>query len=172
MGYRLALVVCAMLFVCGCSAFENDGNAIEGFGDLDVATPTIQKEMGPNTGYYAGAMTLDSNTCQSVSDETGTESTMSVDIIEDNAILNATFEGGINASSTLEGGKATFMTEISGVKHVYYFTFKEGVIEGKAEVIEADEAGQYGDPCASYMLLLNKGEKPAVETEKKGEEKK
>ncbi len=165
MGYRLAMVVFAALLVSGCAAFEHDGNAVEGFGDLDVAVPTIQKELGPNTGYYAGAMVLDSNTCESVSDDEGVESSMSVEIIHDGDVLNATFEGGVISSSKLNGEKSTFMTEIGGVKHVYYFSFKDGKIEGKAEVVEADEAGQYGEPCATYTILLNKGEKPAEKKE-------
>lgn len=174
MGYRSLLCVFALSLLCSCAAFDNGGGAIEGFGDQDVAgNPTVTKETGANTGYFSGAMTLDTNTCQSVSDKAGVESSIAFDVVHEGNIVNATFEDGSTSASELMDTKATFLVETMGVKHVYYITFgAEGAVDGKCEVIEANAEGQYGEPCANYTLIMQKGEKPAKEEKPAEEEKK
>jgi hypothetical protein len=172
MGYRLVVAVLSLVFFCSCAAFDKDTDAVEGFGGKDKpGMPSVTKEAGALSGYYSGTMTLDSNTCQSISDEVGVESELALDLVQDGDTINLTFADDTKTSGMLNGEKATFMSEIMTVKHVYYFTFADDAISGSIEVIEADEFGQFGKPCASYTADLKKGEKPAAKDES-GEEKK
>lgn len=168
MGYRLVIAVCSLVLVCSCAAFDKDEDAIEGFGDKDTKEiPSVAKDQGPLTGYYAGSMILDSNTCQSISDEVGTESRLNIDVAQKGSTLNVTFDDGSTASGVVDSNKAVIMTTVMEVKHIYYVTFaeKEGTVSGDCEVVETGEDGQYGSACATYTINLTKGEKPAAPEE-------
>lgn len=177
MGYRLIAVIFALVFVVSCSAFDKEGPAIEGFGEADVSgNPVVAKDMGKFNGYYSGAMTLESNTCQSISDEVGVESALAFEVLQEDkaTLVNLIFDEKTTASGELsKENKGTFMVDTMGVKHVYMITFNDKGADGSCEVVEADEAGQYGDPCAKYAIAVTKGEKPAApaeEEKKEGEE--
>ncbi|MBT3182085.1 MAG: hypothetical protein HN337_06215 [Deltaproteobacteria bacterium] len=165
MGYRLVIAVLSLLLITSCAAFDSDTDAIEGFGDQDQAgMPSTGKDLGPLSGYYSGNMVLNSNTCESISDEVGVESRIGVDVIQDENALNATFDDSKDTlTDMLEGKSAVFADEVMGVMHVYYFDFADDTVTGNCEVIEADEAGDFGDPCAVYAVELKKGEKPTEE---------
>lgn len=109
-------------------------------------------------------MILDSNTCQSISDEVGTESRLNLDVAQKGSTINVTFDDGTTANGIVDSNKAIVMTNVMEVKHIYYVTFaeKEGSVSGDCEVVEATEDGQYGEACATYTINLTKGEKPAA----------
>ena len=160
MGYRLFIVICALVLVSACSAMDHDSQVISG-----GPSGSVSKGEGAFSGYYAGVMKLDSNVCQSVSDELGTESEISMDVTSQDKDLNIVFEDGTDASGKIEdSGKSVVMTDVSGINHVFYLTFSEdgNEITGSCDVLEQDDNGQYSDPCASYTMSLKKGERPVV----------
>lgn len=164
MGYRLLVALIAVVLITGCSALDTDNAPYE---DMPPGT-TIPAPGGSAdlyNGYYAGDMSVETNTCQSVSDEVGSVVELGIEIVQADATINALFDSGPQVAGTLDGDKVTIMTEELGVKHVYYLTFEDGELNGSAEAIEADANGQYGDPCATYTIALTKGEKPAAEGE-------
>lgn len=168
MGFRLFLAVLSLLLISSCAAFDKDTDAIEGFGPgIDrPGEPSEGKRLGPNSGYYAGTMTLDNNSCESVSDEAGVESKLAVKIEdeEDGSVVNATFEGSSSSlSSRVKDSSIVLMEVIMGVQRVYYLTFVEGGIEGSCEVIEADDAGEFGKSCATYTIELVEGQEPPAD---------
>jgi len=149
-----------LVLVSACSAMDHDSQVIS-----SGPSGSVSKGEGAFSGYYAGTMTLDSNACQSVSDELGSEAKISMDVTSQDKDLNIAFEDGTNASGKIEdSGKSVVMTDISGVKHVFYLTFSEdgNEITGSCDVLEQDDNGQYSDPCASYTMSLKKGERPVV----------
>jgi hypothetical protein len=108
-------------------------------------------------------MRLDSNSCESISDEVGVESEFSIEVVQSEETVTATFPGEVTSSGKLADGKTTIVTDVMQVKHAYYLTFAEDGITGTAEVIESDDEGDFGEPCASYVVELQKGEKPLEE---------
>lgn len=165
MGYRLGVAVMAAFFLVGCSAFDSDNTPYEGMKPGDPV-PGINVG-GIYSGYYAGDMTVDANSCASVSDEQGSAIDMGFEVIHADTTVNIIFDDGTTVAGTLDGEKVTIMVENLGVKHVYYFTFADGEVTGSAEVIEADAAGEYSSPCATYSVALKKGEKPQGSAEEK-----
>ncbi|MFH0798677.1 MAG: hypothetical protein V2A66_00660 [Pseudomonadota bacterium] len=157
MGYRVLAVLAAAVMLAGCAAFDHDNTPYDGFSPNEVPAPAGQ---GIYTGYYTGDMSVDSNTCIQVSDKAGSKVKLSFDVVHKDAVINVTFEDGATASANLDGTKATLMSEVSGVRHVYYLTFGDGKVDGTAEAIEGDSNGQFGSPCVSYTIALAKGEKP------------
>lgn len=155
MGYKILVALFIPVLVCGCAAFDSDSTPFEGFDASQV--PQIQGlSGGPLSGSYAGDMTLDSNTCTSVSDTTGAKSSLTLTVSQSNSALGFTFDDGTTTSGTLDGEKVTLMKTTLGVKHVYYLKISKGKIDGSCEVIEANSDGQYSSPCASYTLALSK----------------
>jgi len=183
MGYRLIVAVCSLVLVCSCAAFDKDTDAIEGFGDQDRETmPSVVKDAGAYHGYYTGVMILDSNSCQSISDEEGTQTRFGADVLHKGDTINITFDDKSTAAGIVKDDKVIIMTDVEGPEHVYYLTFAAdeenkdlGTVNGSCEVIETDENGYFGEPCASYTIEMEKGEKPAEEAsedEKDAEEEK
>lgn len=171
MGYRMSAVLCMLALMCGCSAFDNSSEPFAGFSPDEVPPPPGGGP-GPYSGYYAGEMTLGSNACTSVSGEVGSKVAFALDVVQSDTVVNVTLEDGTVIAGSLDGDKTTVMSEKSGVRHVYYLTFAEDKIEGSSEVIEATPEGQYGDPCGSYTLSMEKGEKPPEDAKKKEGKKK
>ncbi len=167
MGYRLVIAVLSLLLITSCAAFDKDTDAVEGFGSEDrQGMPSTGKDLGPLSGYYSGNMVLDSNSCESVSDEVGVESRIGVEVTQDENNLNAKFDSSEKTlTDILEGKSAVFADELMGVMHVYYLDFEDEDVTGNCEVIEADEAGDFGLPCAVYAVDLKKGEKPVEDDE-------
>lgn len=160
MGYRLLVALCAVFCLAGCSALDTDNTPYEGMNPGDPI-PGLGVSGGIYAGYYAGDMTAEANTCQSVSDEVGKAVDLAVEIMHADTQIEAIFDEDVRVAGTLTGESVTLVVTTMGVEHVYRFTFADGTITGSAEVIEADEAGQYGAPCATYAISLAKGEKPA-----------
>ena len=161
MGYRLMVALCTLALFCSCAAFDSDADPYVGFNP-DIIPP-MAGQAGIYTGYYDGDMNMDSNACASVSDEVGVPTPLAVDVLHKDTVVNVIFEDGTIAAGSLEGNRATFMTETVGVRHIYYLTFADDAIEGSCEVFEADIEGKYKEPCGSYTVSLKKGEKPAEE---------
>ena len=142
------------------SAFDSDGTPYEGFSPSEIPAPPGAGESGLS-GYYTGDMVLDSNACESVSDEVGAISNLAIDVVQNDNVMSLTFSDDTVSTGTLEGDKATFLSETLGVRHIYYVTFGEdGMADGSCEVFEATDKGVFKDPCASYSISLEKGEKP------------
>ncbi|HQG13865.1 MAG TPA: hypothetical protein PLT05_05855, partial [bacterium] len=165
---RLFLAILSLLLISSCAAFDRDTDAIEGFGrGIDrPGQPSEGKRFGPNSGYYVGTMTLDNNSCESISDEAGVENKLAVKIEDEEggSFVNATFEGYSRLfSSRLKDRSIVLMSVIMGVQRVYYLTFVEGGIEGSCEVMEADDAGEFGESCATYTIELMRGEEPPAD---------
>ena len=171
MGYRVLVVACLMSLICGCSAFDNSSEPYEGVPEDQVQAAQSGGVISTYTGYYAGDKTLDTNTCTSVTDEVGAAVPLSLDIAQSDVTIGVTFEDGQTASGALDTDKTIVMLEDASVKQVYYLTFTDGAVDGSSEVIEADENGQFGDPCATYTIALEKGEKPAEDAAKADEKK-
>jgi hypothetical protein len=170
MGYRLVIAVCALSVLCSCAAFDSDGTPFEGFSPSEIPTPEGAGETGLS-GYYAGNMVLDSNDCESVSDEVGAASILGIDVAQNDDVMSFTFSDDSFSKGALEGDKATFMTDTLGVRHIYYLTFgEEGLVDGSCEVFEASEDGVFRTPCASYSISLEQGEKPEAGTPTEDEE--
>lgn len=169
MGYRLIVVLASFCLLTGCAAFDSSSEPYEGFSPDEVPPPP-SAATGIYTGYYAGNITYESNTCASVTDEVGAAVPLAVDVLHQDTTINTTFDDGTTAAGTLEGEKVTLLTEDAMVKYVYFFAFEDGKVTGSGEVIEANADGQFADPCAKYSFELTKGEKPAEEA--KEEEKK
>lgn len=162
MGYRILLVACALVLLGGCAAFDDGNTPYEGWSDADIAA-IPGKTASLYSGYYSGNMTVDSNSCSSVSDEAGAKAPVSFDVIQSDTTINVLFSDAAKTTvaGTLNKETTTVMTEIQGVRHVYYLTFADGGITGSVEVLEMDAAGQFGNRCATYTLNMKKGEKPA-----------
>ncbi|MBN1283610.1 MAG: hypothetical protein JXA24_07560 [Proteobacteria bacterium] len=163
MSKRLVIIACILIAIGGCAAFDSDNTPYEGFSPDQV--PLLPgKDIGIYSGYYAGTMTLDSNSCAGVSDAVGEALDMSMDVIHSANLLNATFGGGSVASAEIKDTGAIFMVQQGSTRHVYYLDFSvEDTIGGSCEVIEVSEDGSWGKPCASYAVSLSKGERPAEE---------
>lgn len=164
MGYRFVIAIVAAFFLAGCSALDSDNTPYEGMAPGEVL-PAPGGSANLYNGYYAGDMTVETNTCQSVSDAAGSVVDLGIEIIQADATINAIFDSGPEVAASLDGDKVTIMTEELGVKHVYFLSFADGELNGSAESIEADANGQYGDPCATYTVALTKGEKPVAASE-------
>jgi hypothetical protein len=157
---RLVLVLCVLISLGACSAFDSDAEPYEGF-EADEVPPVPGKSVGIYSGYYAGTMTVDSNECFSVSDAVGDSFDLALEVLHSDNILNLTFEDGSVSSAEITDTSAIFMVQTGDVKHVYYLDFEvEDAIGGSCEVIEASEDGSFGHPCASYTLSLEETEKP------------
>lgn len=162
MGYRFLVALCALALMCSCAAFDHDSEPYTGFNP-NLIPPASGGQAGIYTGYYDGDMTMDSNSCAAVSDEIGVTMSLALDVLHKDTVVNLIFEDGTVAAGSLEGNRATFMTETSGVRHIYYLTFADETMEGSCEIFEADADGNYKDPCGSYTVSLKKGERPAEE---------
>jgi len=167
MGYRLMVAVCALFLMTSCAALDSDsGDPFEGFSPSEIPAPPGAGETGLS-GYYTGALTLDSNDCESISDEVGTVSALALDVTQNDTVMSVTFDDGSVSSGNLEGDKATFLSEVMGVRHIYYVVFTEAdevlSADGSCEVFEASEDGVFKEPCASYTISLEEGEKPEAD---------
>ena len=163
MGRRLIVLAMALALLSGCAAFDTDNTPYEGFSpDL---IPVLGGQAGPLSGYYIGDMTLDSNTCQGVSDEVGKAIPLVLDIIQTELGMSLTLEDQSVLTGALEeDNEAVFMSQVESTKQYFRLDFsEEAKITGSYEVKELDANGQYADPCASYSLYLEKGERPAAE---------
>ena len=163
MGRRLIVLAMALVLLSGCAAFDTDNTPYEGWSpDL---IPVLGGQAGPLSGYYIGDMTLDSNTCQGVSDEVGKAIALVLDVLQTDLGMNLTLEDASVLAGALEGdNKAVFMSQVETTRQYYRLDFsEEAKITGSYEVKEPDADGQYADPCASYTLYLEKGERPAAE---------
>jgi len=161
MGYRLFVALIAAAMLAGCAAFDHDNDPYTGFSPDEI--PILGGQAGPYSGYFAGTMTVDTNACQAVSDAAGTAIDFTFDTVQSNTVINITFSDGSVAAGALDGDKATFLVKSGSTKHIYTLTFSDGKIDGSCDVIESDESGQFGAPCATYTIALAKGEKPAAE---------
>ncbi len=163
MSKRLIIIVCVLMSLAGCAAFDSDNEPYVGFSP-DVIPAIPGGEVGIYSGYYAGAMTLDSNSCAGVSDAVGDAIELAINVVHSANILNVAFADETAASGELTGTGAVFMLQTGSIKHVYYLDFAvEDAVAGSCEVIEAAEDGSFGEPCASYTISLEEGEKPAEE---------
>lgn len=156
MGYRILVAVFTMALLVSCAAFDNSSTPLEGFSPDEVAR--VPGTASAYSGHYAGTMTLDSNTCSSVTAEFGAAIPLEFDVTQSGTTVSVTFADDSVAAGSLDGDKTTLMTSTGNAKQVYYFTFAGNQAKGSAEVVEADEAGQYGAACASYTVLTSKAE--------------
>ncbi len=156
MGYRFLLAVVVLTLMSSCAAFDTDNTPYAGFNPDEVVIPNGMS--GPYNGKYSGTMTLDSNTCASVSDEMGAAVAIMANVVQSDQLVNIVLEGGSAAAGELSAeGKTVFMIQSGGAKHVYYLTFSDdSKMDGTCEVIEADENGQFAKSCASYTVTLAK----------------
>jgi hypothetical protein len=160
MGKRLLVAVCAVIFISGCAAFDHDNTPYSGF-EPDLIPVDNGANVGPNSGYYAGTMTAETNACQAVSDAVGDAVPLAIDVVQSNTTLSFTFADAMVTSGLIdEGGKTTFMVKIGETRHVYALTFADSKVSGSIDVIEANADSQFGTPCATYAVELTKGEKP------------
>ena len=161
MGYRLLVVLFAILMIGGCDAFDSDNTPYVGF-DPDIIPAFPGGKAGVHSGFYTGTLVLDTNGCVGVADEVGTSTDFSVDVIHVDNYLNLTFEDGSVAAGELVGDGAIFMQKDGSTEDVYYLTFsdEEETVSGSLEVIEPNADGQYSDPCATYSITLEEAEKP------------
>ncbi|MFA4873795.1 MAG: hypothetical protein WC956_04980 [bacterium] len=159
MGYRFLIVIAVLSLMAGCAAFDTDSTPYAGFNPDEVVFPTGMS--GPYNGSFTGTMTLDSSTCQGVSDEVGAAVPLNVDVVQSDKIINITFEDAtVSAGELSAENKAILVVQTGSTKHVYYLTFSEdSKIDGTCEVIEADADGQYVKACGSYTAALAKAEK-------------
>lgn len=165
MGYRLLVVVGLVSLMVGCAAFDNSSKPYEGFSDEEIAQATAANggsNAGPLSGYYAGEMIVESNGCKSIKEKEGEKVSLSFEVEQVDNTVSVKFKEG-NTSGDLKDNQATVMTKTSTAHSVYMLKFEEEgkSVSGTCEVIEADEAGQFAAPCATYQLSLQKGEKPA-----------
>jgi hypothetical protein len=159
MGYRVFLLACVLVLMGGCAAFDHNNDSYTGFSPDQI--PIIPGVSGPYTGYYSGTMTADANSCVAVSDQAGTELPLAFEVKNVGDIINAIFEDGAVAASTVSNKKVVLLVGGEGIKHIYHLTFgDDGTITGDCKVIEIDSLGEYGDACASYTITLEKGERP------------
>lgn len=170
MAYRLLVVLVSIFLISGCAAFDNDNTPYEGMKPGDPV-PGLVTEANLYSGYYSGDMTADTSSCKSVTDEVGAVAPLGLEVVHVDKVVNIVFDSGPTVAGDLDGADVTVMVEDSGVKQAYYLTFANEEITGSSEVIEADDNGQYGDPCATYSIALKKGEKPASSDEEQLEEK-
>ncbi len=118
MGRRLLVLAFAMVLFSGCAAFDTDNTPYTGFSpDL---IPTLPNMAGPLTGHYVGTMTLDSSTCEAVSDEVGKGVALVADVVQGADGINlkkgaATLAAVLNAQK-----KATFIDIFSETMIVLY----------------------------------------------------
>ncbi len=161
MGYRFLVVICAIFMIGGCAAFDHDNEPYAGFSPDEI--PVIPGGVaGIHTGFYTGTITVDSNECASVVDEVGSALDFSIDAIHLDDYMNITFEDGTVSAGELVGDSAIFVVNDGTAETVYYLTFSDELetVSGSIEVIEPDESGQYADPCASYTVSMEEGDKP------------
>ena len=161
MGYRFVMALVAALLLAGCAAFDHNNDPYTGFSPDEI--PVLGGQAGPYSGYFSGTMTLDTNSCQAVSDAVGAAVPLTLETLQSDTTMNLTFADATVSAGALDGDKATFMVRMGSTKHVYVLTFGDGTISGSCDVIESDADGQFGKPCASYTVALEKGEKPAAE---------
>lgn len=161
MGYRFVVVIFAIIMMAGCSAFDSDNDPYVGW-EPDMIPAVPGGKAGIYSGYYAGTKTLDSNSCASIADEMGIAADFAVDVLHVDNYVNLTMADGTVMAGELVGDSAIFMTKDGSTEHAYYLTFSDEVesITGYAEVIEPNESGQYGDPCAQFTISLQEDEKP------------
>jgi hypothetical protein len=154
--------VVALLALSGCAAFDTDNTPYAGFDQVQLP-PSVGG--GPYAGYYAGTMTLESNACEAVSDAVGDAVPIAFTITENENLLNIVMPDKSASSAELDDAKkGKFVIQTGSVKHVYTVDLsKEQKVSGACDVIEADANGMYGTSCASYVLDLTRGEKPAAE---------
>ena len=173
MKSRLIVALCAVFLLAGCSALDTDNTPIEGMQPGDPVPGLALPGMGPLTGYYSGTMTLESNACNSVSDQVGDKIDLALDISHRVPFIQALFaDGAIAAGMTeavKEGDSVTLVIKDSGVEHIYYLIFAEEKMSGTVEVAEQQEDGNFGESCAVYQLELTKGVKPVDGAEAEGE---
>ncbi|HPM41766.1 MAG TPA: hypothetical protein PLY45_04970 [bacterium] len=173
MKSRLTVALCAVFLLAGCAALDTDNTPIEGMQPGDPVPGLALPGMGPLTGYYSGTMTLESNTCNSVSDQVGDKIELAFDIAHQAPFIQAVFSDGLTVSgmieATKEGDSVTMVVKESGVEHIYYLLFTTEKLVGSVEVAEQQEDGNFGESCASYQLDLAKGVKPVEVAEGGGE---
>lgn len=160
--YRLSITLFAVVLVAGCAAFDNGNEPFAGFSKDEIPPPPGSKATGIYTGYYKGDAVVESNTCKASIEKAGSKVSLDMDVTHQDTNLNIVINSGDPVAGTLDGTKSTVMSEAAGVRHVYYLEFADTKITGSSEVIEKDDAGQYGDPCESYTFTLAKTEKPAA----------
>lgn len=158
MGYRLFVAIALFFLIASCSAFDNGGTPYEGFSPEEIPQ-NVGVSTGVYSGFYSGDMTVDSNSCARVSQSAGSAVPISFDVVHSGDAINVAFDNGGMVAGTLDGERAVVMTQAVGSKTAYYFEFSQNAIGGSAETIESNEDGQFGDPCATYTLSLNKGER-------------
>lgn len=161
MGYRFLVVLCAIFMISGCAAFDHDNEPFAGFSPDEV--PVIPGGVaGIHTGFYEGAMALDSNECSGILDEVGASVDLAIDVIHVDDYMNITFEDGTVSAGELVGDSAIFVVNDGSTEEVYYLTFSDEfeTVEGSLEIIEPNDADQYEDPCASYTISLAEADKP------------
>lgn len=161
MGYRLLVVLFAIFMIGGCAAFDSDNTPYVGF-DPDIVPVIPGGVAGIHSGFYTGTVTLDSNECVGLMEEVGTSTDFAVDVVHVDNYINMTFEDGSVTAGELVGDGAIFMQKDGSTENVYYLTFsdEDETITGSLEVIEPNESGQYGDPCATYTITMEEGERP------------
>ena len=160
MKYRLLVLLCAVFLFSGCAALDSDNTPYEGMQPGDPI-PGISPGTGQFSGYYKGDMKTEFNTCQSVSDEVGSVVELAFEVMHEDNLIEVSFEGDLYAGGSLNGSEVTVVIPEGDVKHVYYLAFsEEKKISGQIEVIEIDDAGQFGAPCAAYSLALEPATKP------------
>jgi hypothetical protein len=161
MSKRIILVAFVLLSLCACSAFDSDNTPYVGFSP-DVVPLVPGGEIGIYSGYYAGTMTLDSNSCAGVSDEVGAAVDFAFTVVHNANIISVAFADDVSSSGEVDGTDSIIMIQTGTTKHVYYLDFSvEDAVGGSCEVIEAAEDGSYGEPCASYTIALEKTDKPS-----------
>lgn len=171
MGYRFLVTIfaviaiaigsCSITCLCGCAAFDSDNTPYVGF-DPDIVPVIPGGVAGIHSGFYTGTITLDSNTCAGLEEEVGTVTNFAVDVVHVDNYINMTFEDGTVAAGELVGDGAIFMQKDGSTEEVYYLSFsdEDETVSGSLEMIEPNESGQYGDPCAVYTVMMEEGERP------------
>jgi hypothetical protein len=161
MGYRLFVVLCAVFMIAGCSAFDSDNTPYTDWSP-DLIPPIPGGKAGIHSGFYSGTKVLDSNSCASIADELGMSSDFAINVLHVDNYLNTTLEDGSVMAGELVGDSAIFVMKEGSVEQAYYLTFSNETesVTGNLEVIEPNESGQYGEPCAQYTISLEEGSKP------------
>lgn len=161
MGKRLVVAIIGSMVVASCAAFDS-GNPV-----VTDVTPAGEPNIAGGgasdiyQGFYAGKMTLKSNTCTKFkAGAVGAEEKWSVDVVQSGEIINMLFEDGTEVPGTLKGSKMTALAKKSGNSWIYDFSFSEDGIEGVIDIVESVTEGQLDKACANYKVSLPKGTKP------------
>lgn len=133
----------ALLCLTACDAFNSDAPPINIAGEYE--------------GTYVGKMTLSENNCEELMAAVGTESDITLDVLQSADLVSVQFGDGSEAAGSLKDNIATIVKRDVSDSEIFHLEFSDEGISGDVEYIDrAPFAGMLGDPCATYEVSLTR----------------